>query len=215
MYVLAMEKCNGDLNEMIPSHGLAYTEFVRVCQFLCTTVKHLRQINLVHRDIKPENILTKTLGDGQIVYKLGDFGAARVLKDNERCQSIYGTEVYMHPDIYAKQYAKALDGIDPNVSFGATHELWSIGATLYCAATGNVPFSPLEGQNKIKMMYQMTTKKKHEHISARELASGEIGWSSQLPDYSLNDAPKSKVEAYLAGLLNVSSKNPHVNHSIY
>lgn len=158
-----MELCDASLNDSIFPIGLEYSEFIRVCQFLCTVEKYLRQINIIHRDIKPENILTKTLNDGQIIYKLGDFGAARLLKENKQYKSLHGTEAYVHPDIYAKLYEKGLDNVDPNVLFDATHELWSIGATLYAVATGQVPFEPKKGMKDFKTMYAMTTQKKQSY----------------------------------------------------
>ena len=40
--------------------------------------------------------------DGTIVYKLTDFGAARELQDDQQFVSLYGTEEYLHPDMYER-----------------------------------------------------------------------------------------------------------------
>jgi TANK-binding kinase 1 len=40
--------------------------------------------------------------DGTIVYKLTDFGAARELNDDQQFVSLYGTEEYLHPDMYER-----------------------------------------------------------------------------------------------------------------
>lgn len=54
-----------------------------------------REDGPVHRDIKPGNIMRVIGEDGQSVYKLTDFGAARELEDDEQFVSLYGTEEYL------------------------------------------------------------------------------------------------------------------------
>ena len=74
--------------------------------------------------------------DGTIVYKLTDFGAARELQDDQQFVSLYGTEEYLHPDMYERAVLRKPVG----KTFGATVDLWSIGVTLYHVATGSLPF---------------------------------------------------------------------------
>lgn len=202
-HLLVMELCDGCLNDRIQPTGLEYVEFIRLCKDLCSAIQYLRQINVVHRDIKPENILVANQSDGQIIYKLGDFGAARLLKTNETYISLHGTFEFSHPDIFARLYKEGLDNVRADTLFNATHELWSIGATLYVAATGQLPFNPVAGRDNFKCMYKMITEKKRNDISATELATSEIEWSSQLPAHALGNTNNKNVAAYLAGLLNV------------
>lgn len=58
-------------------------------------MNHLRENSIVHRDIKPGNIMRLVGEEGQSVYKLTDFGAARELDDEEKFVSVYGTEEYL------------------------------------------------------------------------------------------------------------------------
>lgn len=58
-------------------------------------MNHLRENGIVHRDIKPGNIMRLVGGEGQSIYKLTDFGAARELDDDEQFVSVYGTEEYL------------------------------------------------------------------------------------------------------------------------
>lgn len=58
-------------------------------------MNHLRENGIVHRDIKPGNILRLLGEEGQSIYKLTDFGAARELDDDEKFVSVYGTEEYL------------------------------------------------------------------------------------------------------------------------
>ena len=64
--------------------------------------------------------------DGSIVYKLTDFGAARELQDDQQFMSLYGTEEYLHPDMYERAVLRKPVG----KTFGATVDLWSIGKCL-------------------------------------------------------------------------------------
>lgn len=58
-------------------------------------MNHLREHGVVHRDIKPGNIMRLLGEEGQSIYKLTDFGAARELDDDEHFVSVYGTEEYL------------------------------------------------------------------------------------------------------------------------
>lgn len=62
-------------------------------------MNHLRENGIVHRDIKPGNIMRLVGEEGQSIYKLSDFGAARKLDDDEKFVSVYGTEEYLVSNI--------------------------------------------------------------------------------------------------------------------
>lgn len=198
--ILVMELCGGTLQSSIGRNGLKRPDFLRLCKDLCSAICYLRQKDIIHRDIKPENVLYSNIND-QIIYKLGDFGAARLLKSSERYDSVNGTFEYMHPDLFGAHY-----GLNTATSFVATHDLWSIGATLYHAATGKLPFCPKKGRVAFRIMYQMISEKEQTHISGSEIKNGQIKWSSTLPKNALGRAPKKNIESYLAGLLNVCIK---------
>ena len=83
--------------------------------------------DVLHRDIKPANILFAAGGRA----KVGDFGLARVLEGGAaraRPVTLAGTPVYMAPEIMLREKA---DG---------RADLFSLGCTLYEAATGERPF---------------------------------------------------------------------------
>ena len=52
--------------------------------------------NIAHRDIKPENILIFNNN----IYKLCDFGEAKISPDLKRQNSLRGTQIYMSPILY-------------------------------------------------------------------------------------------------------------------
>ncbi|KAF3689683.1 Inhibitor of nuclear factor kappa-B kinase subunit epsilon [Channa argus] len=149
--VLVMEYCSGGsllslLEDPENAFGLVETEFLTVLQCVVQGMNHLRENGVVHRDIKPGNIMRQVREDGKSVYKLTDFGAARELEDDEKFVSIYGTEEYLHPDMYERAVLRKTH----RKSYGVNVDLWSIGVTFYQAATGSLPFTPFEGPRRNK-----------------------------------------------------------------
>ena len=137
--VIVMELCTGGslfnlLDDPENSYGLDEDEFILVLSHLSAGMNHLRDNNLVHRDLKPGNIMKFIKDDGSVIYKLTDFGAARELQDDQQFVSLYGTEEYLHPDMYERAVLRKPVG----KTFGATVDLWSIGVTLFHVATGEL-----------------------------------------------------------------------------
>lgn len=83
-------------------------------------------LGIVHRDVKPGNIL---LAAGQQV-KLTDFGIAHTTGATRLTRGgIMGTRAYMAPELFER-----------NAAITPAADLWSLGATLYCAVSGQGPF---------------------------------------------------------------------------
>ncbi|WP_406196329.1 serine/threonine protein kinase [Kitasatospora sp. NBC_01560] len=102
----------------------------RVAEIGVAMVKALQQAHasgIVHRDLKPDNVLL--MGDRVI---LTDFGIAHMADATTaltRTGTVIGTPAYMAPEqLEGKPAAPAND-------------LWSLGATLYAAVEGEMPFS--------------------------------------------------------------------------
>ncbi|XP_037743297.1 serine/threonine-protein kinase TBK1 isoform X4 [Chelonia mydas] len=182
--VLVMEFCPCGslytvLEEPSNAYGLPESEFLIVLRDVVAGMNHLRENGIVHRDIKPGNIMRVIGEDGQSVYKLTDFGAARELEDDEQFVSLYGTEEYLHPDMYERAVLRK----EHQKKYGATVDLWSIGVTFYHAATGSLPFRPFEGPRRNKeVMYKIITGKPSGAISGVQKAeNGPIEWSRDMP----------------------------------
>lgn len=199
--VLVMELCeDGNLQQMISErrNGLSGTEFPRLCDQLVRAMEHLHLMKITHRDLKPGNILVSRFPDG-IVYKIGDFGAARILQAGETFDSMYGTYEYFHPAQFHKFFYKLLNVDNPPQTFDETYDFWALGATLYEAATGHLPFMPENGRDDPKKMFEMLTKGDG-IISAKE-RNNEIHYERQLPAHN----PNKSITPFLAKLLNVSN----------
>ncbi|KAG5881593.1 hypothetical protein JTB14_031067 [Gonioctena quinquepunctata] len=202
--VIVMELCTGGslfniLDDPENTYGLEETEFLLVLEHLYAGMKHLRDNNLIHRDLKPGNIMKFIREDRTTVYKLTDFGAARELHEGQYFQSLYGTEEYLHPDMYERAVLRK----NANKTFGATIDLWSIGVTLYHVATGNLPFRPYGGRRNKETMHHITTKKESGVISGIQTKeNGPIEWKRELPvNCQLSYGLKKIITPLLAGLL--------------
>lgn len=209
--ILIMELCTGGslfniLDDPINSFGLEESEFLLVLKHLTAGMKHLRDMNIIHRDLKPGNIMKFLSEDGKSIYKLTDFGAARELEEDQQFASLYGTEEYLHPELYAKAVLKK--PATKQAAFSAKVDLWSIGVTLFHIATGSLPFRPYGGRRNKEMMHRITTEKPHGIISGiQHSESGDIEWSANLPETCLlSPSLQEKVTPLLAGLLEYNPK---------
>ncbi|XP_075385624.1 inhibitor of nuclear factor kappa-B kinase subunit epsilon isoform X1 [Tenrec ecaudatus] len=203
--VLVMEYCPGGsllsvLERPENAFGLPEDEFLVVLRCVVAGMNHLREHGVVHRDIKPGNIMRLVGAEGQSVYKLTDFGAARELDDDEKFVSVYGTEEYLHPDMYERAVLRK----PQQKAFGVTVDLWSIGVTLYHAATGNLPFIPFGGPRRNKeIMYRITTEKPAGAIAGTQRReNGPLEWSYTLPTTcQLSLGLQSRLVPILANIL--------------
>lgn len=90
------------IEEYIEGQSLGRTklsgkQFWNVVKDLCSVLQFLHGMDIIHRDIKPSNIIYAE--DGHI--RLIDFGAARVLKENqEQDTRLLGTRGYAPPEQY-------------------------------------------------------------------------------------------------------------------
>uniref|UniRef100_A0A8C8LTL4 Protein kinase domain-containing protein n=1 Tax=Oncorhynchus tshawytscha TaxID=74940 RepID=A0A8C8LTL4_ONCTS len=203
--VLVMEYCSGGsllslLEEPENTFGLPETEFLIVLQCVVQGMNHLREKGVVHRDIKPGNIMRQVGEDGRSVYKLTDFGAARELDNEEKFVSIYGTEEYLHPDMYERAVLRR----PQHKAYGVSVDLWSIGVTFYHAAAGSLPFTPYGGPRRNKpTMFKITKEKPVGAIAGvQKVNDGLIEWSYQLPNSCLlSKGLRCQLVPVLAGIL--------------
>ena len=109
----------GDLREQLP---VAWRTACRWVFDVCSSLALLHSRRLLHRDISPRNI--RCTRDGRA--KLIDFGAMTPMLAGGA--SVVGTPAYIAPE---SLYGSALD---------ARTDLFSLGATLYNALTGALPY---------------------------------------------------------------------------
>jgi len=110
----------------ISKSSLPQEQCVHLMRQLAQALRHLRMKGIVHQDVKPDNVLIETSGNA----KLTDLGFARAAKGKINWTGLrVGTPIYMSPE-----QADGTKRVDSRA------DLYSLGATIYHAATGTPPF---------------------------------------------------------------------------
>jgi eukaryotic-like serine/threonine-protein kinase len=118
----------GSLAKKLGSGALPPLEAATLLATLARTMHYVHEQHIVHRDLKPANVLLAADGSP----KVADFGLAKHLDRDFRLtptKAVMGTASYMAPEQIrgAKEVGRAAD-------------VYSLGAILYEALTGQPPF---------------------------------------------------------------------------
>ncbi|PAA61715.1 hypothetical protein BOX15_Mlig025361g1 [Macrostomum lignano] len=188
---LILEYCCGNsLHEYLkkPDNklGMHDRDFLSLLYNMCDGLAYLReQLKIVHRDIKPGNIMISYDNRRQPVFKLADFGSSRELEDGADFQSLVGTYEFLHPSIYLEVHQRMHAGMGDGARGGHKPEcdLWSLGVSLFMAATGRLPFAPFEGvrSNHAQMIDMMVKKPPHAIWATQDTLNGPINYHNSLP----------------------------------
>lgn len=132
---LVMKYCeNGSSSKLVGSiNEVLLWQFIQdVANGLA--VLHNQSNPIVHQDIKPDNILI----DGNGRFLITDFGISKRLRATMRRQSkrdvSSGAMPYMAPERF-----------DSNPRLNTSSDIWSVGASIYELAMGELPFSGFGG----------------------------------------------------------------------
>lgn len=91
--LIQMELCEITLKSVLNSaHPVTLSQSDLFPQ-LCQGLKVIHENNVVHRDLKPDNIFRS-----KNIWKIGDFGYARVNEDEDEDMSVAGCRKYRSPD---------------------------------------------------------------------------------------------------------------------
>lgn len=123
---LVMEFLEGsNLASLIKRHGpISMEQLLPLTMQVCAGVHYLGTRDVVHLDIKPRNIIMGA------PPRLIDMSVARPIEAARRLTSPVGTDPYMAPE----QCDPSAGGPGPEA------DVWGLGATLYHALSGAVPF---------------------------------------------------------------------------
>lgn len=128
-FCLVMEYVEGGtLSDRIRANGaVPLNKLIPIFKQIATALDHAHQVGVIHRDIKPSNVMLTPTD----VVKVTDFGLAKIQQVSGATVTMGtgGTLYYMSPE-----QVRGLANVD------ARGDIYSIGMTLYEAATGRVPF---------------------------------------------------------------------------
>lgn len=133
-FFMVMEFVEGMTLERLRSKYPKYVNqnFLGLLYETCTGLKVAHDKGVLHRDLKPANLMVTK--DGRV--KIMDFGLAKKVSDPAKTQQVWGTPVFMAPEVM--QGAKATFASD----------IYSVGVTYYLLLTGEVPFDKETMSNK-------------------------------------------------------------------
>jgi eukaryotic-like serine/threonine-protein kinase len=121
------------LRSLIKRHGwLPLEQVLPLALHVAAALHYMAAEDVVHLDVKPANIV---MG---VPPRLIDLSVARTLEQARRIDAPIGTDAYMAPE----QCVPRPDGLGPAA------DVWGLGATLYHAVAGEVPFPREAGKGK-------------------------------------------------------------------
>lgn len=139
IYIIT-DYCNGgSLQNFIEEHrgypeNFSEEEVKLYMRQIRNALEYLVSKNIYHRDIKPHNIFVnyKTKGTdhspSDVELKIGDFGFAKEIENDDMDNTLCGTPMYIAPEIvYEKK-------------FHINSDLWSVGIILFQLLYGFFPF---------------------------------------------------------------------------
>ena len=149
VHYLVMDLVRGiSLHELVALHGpLKYSMACDIGLQAAEALHAAHQAGIIHRDIKPANFLVESSGLARVL----DFGLAMIAdtSDDEFSLSmVFGHDCLGTPDYISPEQSLDSRKVDPRA------DVYSLGATLFVALTGKVPFP--DKSNKAKLEAQRT-----------------------------------------------------------
>ena len=131
------------LEALIREHGpLDWVETLSVGVKLAGALDAAHRTGTLHRDVKPGNILLSDYGEPQLT----DFGIARIAGGFQTSTGVItGSPAFTAPEV--------LEGNAPT----AASDVYSLGATLFCALTGHAAFERRSGEQVVAQFLRITS----------------------------------------------------------
>ncbi|MGA9677064.1 MAG: protein kinase [Mycobacterium sp.] len=131
------------LEALIRRHGpLDWNEAVSIGVKLAGALEAAHNVGILHRDVKPGNILLSDYGEPQLT----DFGIARIAGGFQtKTGVIAGSPAFTAPEV--------LEGATPMPQ----SDVYSLGATLFCAMTGHAAFERRSGEKLVAQFLRITS----------------------------------------------------------
>jgi serine/threonine protein kinase len=153
------------LQDLVATSGpLPAAAVARIGLDVLAALEAAHAAGIVHRDVKPANVLVDAGGHA----RLTDFGIATTTGD----PALTGGALIGSPPYMAPERATGEDS-------GPAADLWSLGATLYCAVEGHPPF---ERDEPMATLMAVVTEDPPPAVRAGPLGQALLGLLEKEPD---------------------------------
>ncbi|POY02491.1 serine/threonine-protein kinase PknK [Mycobacterium kansasii] len=142
-FIVMPYHAKNSLESLIRRHGpLDWVETLRMGVKLAGALEAAHRAGILHRDVKPANILLTEYGEPELT----DFGIARMSGGFQTATGIItGSPAFTAPEV--------LEGKAPTPA----SDLYSLGATLFCALTGHAAFERRSGEKVVAQFLRITS----------------------------------------------------------
>src|ERR1700749_3476269 len=142
-FIVMPYHAKNSLEALIRRHGpLDWGETLRIGVKLAGALDAAHRANILHRDVKPGNILLSEYGEPELT----DFGIARMDGGFQTATGVItGSPAFTAPEV--------LEGKAPT----SASDVYSLGATLFCALTGHAAFERRSGEQGVAQFLRITS----------------------------------------------------------
>src|ERR1700758_5036197 len=142
-FIVMPYHAKNSLEALVRLHGpLDWHETLRIGVKLAGALEAAHQAGILHRDVKPGNVLLSEYGEPELT----DFGIARMAGGFQTATGVItGSPAFTAPEV--------LEGATPT----AASDVYSLGATLFCALTGHAAFERRSGEKVVAQFLRITS----------------------------------------------------------
>jgi ATP/maltotriose-dependent transcriptional regulator MalT/serine/threonine protein kinase len=142
-FIVMPYHAKNSLEALIRRHGpLDWCETLRIGVKLAGALDAAHRAGILHRDVKPGNILLTEYGEPELT----DFGIARIAGGFQTATGVItGSPAFTAPEV--------LEGTTPTPA----SDVYSLGATLFCALTGHAAFERRSGERVVAQFLRITS----------------------------------------------------------
>src|SRR6201995_5184710 len=142
-FIVMPAHAKNSLEALIRRHGpLDWCETLRIGGKRAGALDAAHLAGILHRDVKPGNILLTEYGEPELT----DFGIARIAGGFQTATGVItGSPAFTAPEV--------LEGKTPTPA----SDVYSLGATLFCALTGHAAFERRSGEKVIAQFLRITS----------------------------------------------------------